>query len=291
MLSVTLRLAVWAPLAPALALGCGASAPAHPVSVSGDTPAGPPQALSFEKPFIVAGEQLTFELSLRGIVGGEAVTVVGQPGTIEGKHVVIVRSRVESGGLVAIFKEVHDDVTTWIDVDSGYPVYLRADLKFGKKEQLVETRFADGAAGSFEVSSQDKGEDPQTVHQLMPSRETIFDSHAVVGAIRAWRARQGAMAYFYVLTGRHVWESTVRFTSRETVETALGKMRALRIDGVARRLNANLGVDPTKKPRQYTLWISDDGQRLPLLVEGKTEYGEVRAELVKYKSPFFTASR
>jgi hypothetical protein len=33
------------------------------------------------------------------------------------------------------------------------------------------------------------------------------------------------------------------------------------------------------------MWISDDETRMPLLVVGKTEYGEVRAELVDYTGP------
>ena len=69
------------------------------------------------------------------------------------------------------------------------------------------------------------------------------------------------------------------------------EMRALRIDGAAAKVSSTLAADQQKKPRQYTVWISDDEQRLPLLVECKTEFGDVRAELVSYQSPSFTASR
>jgi hypothetical protein len=234
---------------------------------------------------------MTFEFSLHGVVGGEAVTVTGQPGTVAGKHVVIMRSRVESGGVLAFFQDVSDDVTTWIDADSGYPVYLRSDHKYGNRESQVETRFAGGAPGSFELQYQGKDQRPHTYRQLMPPRATILDAHALVSAMRSWRARPGALAYFYVLAGRRVWENTVRFTGREMVSTGLGRMAAVRIDGVARRLTAALLADPEKKPRHFTVWISDDRKHLPLLAEGKTEYGEVRAELVRYQSPSFAAGR
>ena len=46
-----------------------------------------------------------------------------------------------------------------------------------------------------------------------------------------------------------------------------------------------LREDKTKSPREYTAWISDDARRLPLRVIAKTEYGDVRVELIDYQSP------
>ena len=53
--------------------------------------------------------------------------------------------------------------------------------------------------------------------------------------------------------------------------------------GVARRLHRNLSINSKKKPRRYTLWISDDEKRLPLLITAKTEYGLVKVELVSWQ--------
>jgi hypothetical protein len=54
---------------------------------------------------------------------------------------------------------------------------------------------------------------------------------------------------------------------------------------VATRLNGRLSVDRRKEPRSYTLWISDDANRVPLRLTARTEYGNVRAELVDYERP------
>src|SRR5262245_8884687 len=66
---------------------------------------GPPTALPVIGGRYQPGESMRFELSLRGIVGGEASVAVGNPGVVDGKRVIIVRSRVESAGVVAMFKE------------------------------------------------------------------------------------------------------------------------------------------------------------------------------------------
>ena len=80
-------------------------------------------------------------------------------------------------------------------------------------------------------------------------------------------------------------------SAREPIRSALGHYPALRIDGVARRVTRDLRADPRKPPRHFTVWLSDDESRLPLITEAKTEYGEVRAELVDYLRPDLAVAR
>ncbi|HWM85079.1 MAG TPA: DUF3108 domain-containing protein, partial [Kofleriaceae bacterium] len=204
----------------------------------------------------------------------------------DGKRTVIVRSRVESAGVVAMFRQVRDEVTTYIHVDSGLPLSHAAHVIFGKRESFIDTRFAGGENGGFDVevrSKRETGDEIRRVmHQAMPADHAAFDPHAVIGALRAWKPDDGQHAYFFVLVGRHLWQNTVRLTGHEVLRTRMGQFNALRIDGVARRLTRSLREDRRKQPRYYTLWISDDETRLPILVTGKTEYGEVKAELVEY---------
>jgi hypothetical protein len=268
------------------AAACGASGGSSRGAGEVPPPAGPPTALPVNGGLFVPGESMRFELSLRGVIGGEAAIAVGAPGLVDDRRVLIIRSRVESAGVVAMFKEVRDDVTSWIDVDTGLPLGHLANVKFGARQSVIETRFAGGAGGSFHVEVRRSGSEVRRIyHQAMPAELAAFDGHSVVGALRAWRADEGQHAYFYVLIGRHLWQNTIRLTTRERVRTRLGRYDALRIDGVAQRLTRDLREDPKKPPRYYTVWLSDDERRLPLLVEGKTEYGEARAELVDYQAP------
>ncbi|HLU68759.1 MAG TPA: DUF3108 domain-containing protein [Kofleriaceae bacterium] len=265
---------------------CGASGGGARASGEAAPPPGPPTALPVTGGLFVPGESMRFELSLRGVLGGEATIAVGQPGIVDGNRVIIVRSRVESAGVVAMFKEVRDEVTSWIDLDSGLPLGHRAHVKFGDKESIIETKFAGGLGGSFRVEVQRvRSQRKRVYHQTMPADLAAFDGHSVIGAMRAWQAEEGQHSYFYVLIGRRLWQNTIRLTGRERVRTKLGRTDALRIDGVARRLTSDLREDRRKPPRYYTLWLSDDERRLPLLVEGKTEYGAVRAELVEHEAP------
>ncbi len=271
------------------ASACGASGNSGRSITEAPPSLGPPTALPVVGGVFLPGEEMRFELSLRGIIGGEAAVAVGQAGRVDGKRVIIVRSRVESAGVVAMFREVRDEVTSWIHMDTGLPLSHSAHVVFGKKESFVATKFAGGEKGGFEVEVRNKRESGEEIRrvtrQAMPDDQAAFDPHAVIGALRAWKPEEGQHAYFFVLVGRHLWQNTVRLTGRERLRTRLGQFDALRIDGVARRLTRRLREDRRKQPRYYTLWVSDDEARLPLLVVGKTEYGEVRAELVDYSRP------
>jgi len=224
-------------------------------------------------------------MSLHCIVGRSARMAVGDPGVLDDRKTIIVRAQIESADAVALVKTIRDDVTSWIDVDSGLPVYLKADVKFGEREATIETRFAGGRPGSFTIAYQRRGTRTRTLRQKMPRHRAAFDGHSIIGALRGWKAEPGDHAFFYVLSGRRLWHNTVRMTRREKIQTTFGRLPAIRIDGVAKRLTPSLRAEPKRRPRTYTLWISDDGERRPLRVVGSTEYGDVKVELVGYTRP------
>lgn len=268
--------------------GCGASSAATTV----DDPVGPaepPAALELERPFFVAGEVMRFELSLHKVVGGEAVLAVGQPGQLEGREVVVIRSRAKTTGVAALVKEVRDDVTTWIDVVGGHPVRLHADVKFGKREAVIATDFAGGKPGGFAVDYARRGKTKRRVRQSMPAGLAAYDAHSALGAIRGWLAPDGSQSYFYVLAGKRLWYNDLEVVGREKITTKMGRFAAVRLEGNAWRLDRRLRRVRNKKVRSYTVWISADERRLPLRVAAKTEYGDVIVELVDHTVGELTA--
>ncbi len=251
----------------------------------GDTAAllGPPEDFIGARPFFLPGERMSFELSLRGVVAGEAIISVGDPGQLDDKNVIIVRSRSQSVGVGKLFKEVHDEVTTWVDLDTALPIRHEADLVFGAKHVVVSTKFG---TGPFVLEYQKNDEAERRVRQTLPPELHAYDGHAALGALRAWEPEaSGARGFLYALSGRRLWKSTVRFVAREEVRTQLGVFPALRFEGLAWRLERDGRIDRKHRPRRWSLWMSDDLDRLPLLVVSTSRFGEVTAELTDYVRP------
>ncbi|HEX8951858.1 MAG TPA: DUF3108 domain-containing protein, partial [Polyangia bacterium] len=60
---------------------------------------------------------------------------------------------------------------------------------------------------------------------------------------------------------------------------------AIRVDGVARRIEDNGRPRAGMDPRNITLWISDDADRVLLRLEAETDLGRCALELTSYVPP------
>ncbi len=268
-----------------LLAGCGASASAPLAVESIALPKLPAETIKPQKTLFIPGENMSFEISLRGVLGGTAVIAVGQPGFVDGVPAIVVRSRVNSAGVVAAIKEVRDEIVTWLDLETGIIISHEANSKFGDKEAIIASKFGSGKTGPFALDYQRKGKPNMTVVQALPPEAMAFDIHAMLGLLRAMDVRDGDEESFFLLSGRRLWRSSLKVGAHETIKTATGRHPAIRFDGVAQRVNRGLRDVKKKKPRNYSVWLSDDANRLPLLVMATTEYGDLRVELVDYSRP------
>lgn len=269
---------------------CGAAeqdiaAPAEAVVV--DTTPRPLPAAQFYIP----GESMTFEFHFRDVPVGEAALAVGQPGVLNGRPTLIVRSELKTAGLGKVFKVIRDDVTSWLDTARGRTVRQRADMIFGERDMKYDIRVA-GQWVFIELLRRGpkyqgkRKRFARTRRQYrLPKGEVGHDSHSVLGALRAWEGQPGQRLYFYAVSGSRVWRSDLEFKGSETRTFAKGLYPALRFEGTASRVTRKMELDTRRKPRTFTMWLSDDLNRLPLLIEGRTEYGTAAVKLVGYRKP------
>ena len=266
-------------------LGCGGSGAPRPAEARA---AEMPATATFVRlqptqPFYVAGETMSFELSYGGILTGRAVMAVGQPGQIDGRPILIVRSLFETAGAAKLLSVFRDNIDTHIDWTTGAPVEHRARAESAERKVNAFTRF-EGQRTLIEY--QHEGRRKLTFEVTLPEGEVMHDMHSVLGALRAWEPVPGSVVYFYSVSGRRVWRTELVLRGSETTRTAMGLRSALHFEGFSRRLHhRTLEPDPNKEPRGMSLWLSDDVHRMPLRVVAHTEYGTFQAELVTYQRP------
>ena len=70
---------------------------------------------------------------------------------------------------------------------------------------------------------------------------------------------------------------TVTVVARETITLDGAQVSALRVEP---RFTARV---QRRQPIESTLWLSDDGRRVPLVVEVAAGFGRVRLKLVDYR--------
>jgi hypothetical protein len=96
--------------------------------------------------------------------------------------------------------------------------------------------------------------------------------------LRSWRPRLHETAYFHVVLGRRLWRVDVVADGPQVIKITGGAARLThRIDGVGVRLWQTSEVEP----RRFSLWLSEDPERVPLRMVADASFGEVTMTLAE----------
>lgn len=194
------------------------------------------------------GEAMEFHVMFGGLSIGVVQTAVGQPGEVDGRRAVIVRSHAHGEGLVATFAEVTWELTTTLDVATGLPIDDHQDVR------------------AAYAGHDDHGHQEHTWN----ASDRFHDIHSVICAVRAWASQPGQRTWLTVRIGDSPFRVVLIDTGREYVVSA--KAHAVHYTG-------------TIDQHVFDVWVSDDAQRVPLLAHTHTPLGEVSLELVDYQPP------
>ncbi|HEY0195616.1 MAG TPA: DUF3108 domain-containing protein, partial [Kofleriaceae bacterium] len=191
-------------LAVALVIGCGGgpvAAPAAPVRA----PAAAVIAPGSEPIGLVPGETMAFEVKIAGLAAGEAQLAVGELGEFQGHRAVVVKSRAETVGVVAIARHIIDEATTVIDFDSGRPLTLDTVFEQNDERATASATFTGNVA---EITYHPAGGKPART-QKVDFGTTVLDAHAAMAQLRGWRPTRGARRTVFVVSGRRPWRIDV----------------------------------------------------------------------------------
>jgi hypothetical protein len=234
----------------------------------------PPSKVEPPKPTLVApasarpfqvGEKLSFNVSWANFVTAARLEleVAGQ-GAFFGQQGYQLRTKVATLGYVrSLFTDVDNQYISYVDARTLLPYRTDNTTRQGKtNEDDTVTIDQQRRLARYGDNSQ----------LTLPS--DTFDLPSLVYALRLREFGDGAKpTKFTALFGKHLVDIEAQIKARERVVTQAGNFDAIRIDLKAR----------TKDKTEYNVrvWFSDDKQRLPVVMQSKTSFGEVRAELAQ----------
>src|SRR4051794_3870555 len=250
--------------------GCAAADAMTPAQPAGKP--APAQAEATPDIGLNPGESMSFEVRIGGVLAGEAALAVGEVGEFEGHNAVVVKSRAATAGAAALLKHIVDEATTVIDIDSGRPLQLETLVEMGDKKTTATAKFA----GPIANVTYNRSDDPQPhKYKLNFGTNTVHDTHSAMAQIRGWKPAIGTSKSVFVVGGRRLWRVDVRYTGNDTIGTALGNRQTVKFEGASFRARADFKVESETAARTFTVWLSDDGDRVPLKVVAHTELGDL----------------
>jgi hypothetical protein len=274
------------------AVGCGnkSSSPVTPIPPATIAPWGQ------GKPLVTPGERMTYRLSLKGFELASYTLAVGDLTDLDGKQTIVVEGHAKSVGLANMVAKVDDRFTSWIDVETGKARrFQTAEYETGSDKNVEHAivdfakREGDTVPVSFQLNDTPATPEPQKVTQ-----KDVWDYNAFLVALRAWEAPAGATITTEVFRSRFLWKIDVKVHGKTRkidvkvhgktrLVTELGELPALRFDGHAVKLARDGSKFPDTDERDFSIWISDEGDRVPLKNTAKTDYGDIEMVIVDYQ--------
>ncbi|HEX4638175.1 MAG TPA: DUF3108 domain-containing protein [Chthoniobacterales bacterium] len=107
----------------------------------------------------------------------------------------------------------------------------------------------------------------------------LFDLQSALLYLRSQPLADNSVYRIVVYPATSAYLTTVKVLGRERVSVRAGSYNAIKIDIDLKRVGKKFELEPHRKFRKATIWISDDENRIPLRIEAQIFVGTVFAEL------------
>lgn len=215
-------------------------------------------------------ETLLYDVNWGPLAVGQATLGVDKVVDFNGRPAYHLVSTAHSNSFCSAFYPVDDLNEAWLDAATltslGYSKRLR-EGHFFRDEWVLYDR----DAGRFYARTTNRDASFNVRVGTIPAQ--VEDILSSISFVRAHDLPPGGEIVVDVNTGEN-WPLVVRVTKRETVKTARGSTRAVRVEPALRREGLFI-----QKGRRLRLWLSDDAAHRPLVMKVEVFFGHVTATL------------
>lgn len=169
------------------------------------------------------------------------------------------------------------------DAKTLLPIEMKQIESYRRKKLITQLAFTNiGVKRTRNERPSASG--PSTKQFDFPS---LFDMHSAALYLRSQSLSDGSVYRIVVYPATTAYLATLAVVGRETISVHAGSYHAIKIDLHLNKVGKNLELEPHKKFRRATIWVSDDSDRILLRIEAQIFVGTVFAELqsVKFDNP------
>lgn len=215
------------------------------------------------------GERLTYRIHYGVLNGGNAYFEVGdQPVMVNDRSTYYIKVYGKSTGLVDMMFKVKDEFESYMDVEALVPWKATKKVKEGK--------YTDSDFIIFDhrrrTASSRKGNTT-----IPEGTKDIISSIYFARSLDMTNAQPGDVFPVTFYLDNKNYEFRFKFLGRETIEVDAGKFRALKV-----RPQVIQGR-VFKDSEAITMWVTDDENKIPLLVKSEIWVGSLKAEITSMK--------
>jgi hypothetical protein len=213
---------------------------------------------------LVVGERLNYEVSWSSfVVAGELTLETKERRSFDGIDGFHVTAQAQSVGLVSLMGyKVNDTYESFIDAKTLKPFRAERRTRHGKKRDQ-----------SSVVLDHERRTASLSDGRVIDIPEETYDLAGLLYAVRAMDLTIGKARTLTLIEDDKLYTIRVEPEAREKVYTRAGEYSAIRIS------TKSVDERGTRDPYKLKFYLTNDMQRIPVLITAEPVWGEVRVEL------------
>ena len=156
------------------------------------------------------------------------------------------------------------------------PVETRQTENYRSKKIATQLTFTNNGVSRARTEGQGGAVDTKTRDFSFPN---LFDLHSAMLYLRSQPLRDRSIHRVVVYPATSAYLATITVLGREKISVRAGNYTAIKMDLHLDRIGKKLDLEPHRKFRRATVWVSDDNDRILLRIEAQVFVGTVFAEL------------
>lgn len=156
------------------------------------------------------------------------------------------------------------------------PVETRQTENYRSKNLATQLTFTNNGVTCARTEGQGSAVSTKTRDFSFPN---LFDLHSAMLYLRSQPLRDRSIHRVVVYPASSAYLATITVLGREKVSVRAGNYTAIKMELQLNRIGKKLDLEPHRKFRRATVWVSDDNDRILLRIEAQVFVGTVFAEL------------
>jgi Protein of unknown function (DUF3108) len=179
-------------------------------------------------------------------------------------------------GLVRVLWKLDVSHRAAASAETLHPIETQQTESYRSKKIVTHLAFTSSGVTRTRTEGQDNTMETKTRQYSFPD---LFDLHSAALYLRSQPLRDRSVYRVVVYAATNAYLATITVLGREKISVHAGSYNAIKLDLQLKRIGKHLELEPHKKFRRGTIWVSDDAERLLLRTEAQIFVGTVWSEL------------
>ena len=217
-----------------------------------------------------SGEKLRYRVTYGIMDAGEAVLTVNETREkgANGRPLYHVKGEGRTLGAFSLFYNVEDVYESYIDKSGVFPWKFKRDVNEGGYKINQEYRFKQDK----QKVVNHEGEE----YKVPVGIQDMISSFYYARTLDFNNMKPGDVSSFNCFMDDEIWPLQVRFVGKEEIKIRKGKFNCLKFQPVVQEGRYFENDDDVE------FWVTDDANRIPVLVKAKIPVGIVKMHLVEW---------